>query len=151
MTSTQPQTVPVINSVGGGFTTLQPISFQQQLHASSQQPLAQQLSHMGASPFMTTMTQLPCHSTSTETTSMFPLTCRVVDPSSFLFCHFGVNCPFNVFCGLQIHSSVPLHSVQVRLTSVPLVQPAVSGHGHRRRQQPRDADEPRRRPAGNEV
>ncbi|XP_030273386.1 hepatocyte nuclear factor 1-alpha-like isoform X1 [Sparus aurata] len=61
LTSTQPQTVPVINSVGGGFTTLQPISFQQQLHASSQQPLAQQLSHMGASPFMTTMAQLPCH------------------------------------------------------------------------------------------
>ncbi|XP_073321780.1 hepatocyte nuclear factor 1-alpha [Pagrus major] len=61
LASTQPQTVPVINSVGGGFTTLQPISFQQQLHASSQQPLAQQLSHMGASPFMTTMAQLPCH------------------------------------------------------------------------------------------
>ncbi|KAI4896345.1 hypothetical protein NFI96_025925 [Prochilodus magdalenae] len=62
LTSAQPQTVPVINNVGGGFTTLQPISFQQQLHASSQQPIAQQLQgHIGASPFMATMTQLPCH------------------------------------------------------------------------------------------
>ncbi|XP_069562737.1 hepatocyte nuclear factor 1-alpha isoform X3 [Brachyistius frenatus] len=62
LTSTQPQTVPVINNMGGGFTTLQPISFQQQLHASSQQPLSHQLhSHMAASPFMATMAQLPCH------------------------------------------------------------------------------------------
>ncbi|TKS79143.1 Hepatocyte nuclear factor 1-alpha [Collichthys lucidus] len=62
LASTQPQTVPVINNVGGGFTTLQPISFQQQLHASSQQPISQQLhSHMSASPFMATMAQLPCH------------------------------------------------------------------------------------------
>uniref|UniRef100_A0A3B5AJJ9 HNF1 homeobox A n=1 Tax=Stegastes partitus TaxID=144197 RepID=A0A3B5AJJ9_9TELE len=60
--STQPQTVPVINNMGGGFTTLQPISFQQQLHASPQQPISQQLqSHMAASPFMATMAQLPCH------------------------------------------------------------------------------------------
>ncbi|XP_029294829.1 hepatocyte nuclear factor 1-alpha [Cottoperca gobio] len=59
LTSTQPQT---LNNVGGGFTTLQPISFQQQLHGSPQQPLSHQLqSHMGASPFMATMTQLPCH------------------------------------------------------------------------------------------
>lgn len=62
LTSTQPQTLPVINNMGGGFTTLQPISFQQQLHASHQQPLTQQLqSHMAASPFMATMAQLPCH------------------------------------------------------------------------------------------
>ncbi|KAM7391695.1 hypothetical protein PAMP_022362 [Pampus punctatissimus] len=60
LASTQPQAV--INNVGGGFTTLQPISFQQQLHASPQQPISQQLhSHMGASPFMATMAQLPCH------------------------------------------------------------------------------------------
>ncbi|XP_051278101.1 hepatocyte nuclear factor 1-alpha [Dicentrarchus labrax] len=56
LASTQPQ------SVGGGFTTLQPISFQQQLHASSQQQISQQLQgHMGASPFMATMAPLPCH------------------------------------------------------------------------------------------
>ncbi|XP_029366637.1 hepatocyte nuclear factor 1-alpha [Echeneis naucrates] len=62
LASTQPQNVPVINNVGGGFTTLQPISFQQQLHGSPQQPISQQLqSHMGASPFMATMAQLPCH------------------------------------------------------------------------------------------
>ncbi|XP_030593331.1 hepatocyte nuclear factor 1-alpha [Archocentrus centrarchus] len=62
LASTQPQTVPVINNMGGGFTTLQPISFQQQLHASPQQPISQQLqSHMAASPFMATMAQLPCH------------------------------------------------------------------------------------------
>lgn len=60
LTSSQPQTV--INNVGGGFTTLQPISFQQQLHTSPQQPIAQQLqSHFGPSSFMTTMAQLPCH------------------------------------------------------------------------------------------
>ncbi|XP_034452297.1 hepatocyte nuclear factor 1-alpha isoform X4 [Hippoglossus hippoglossus] len=61
LASTQPQTVPIINNVGGGFTTLQPISFQQQLHASSQLPISHLQSHMGASPFMATMTQLPCH------------------------------------------------------------------------------------------
>ncbi|XP_074494872.1 hepatocyte nuclear factor 1-alpha isoform X2 [Sebastes fasciatus] len=62
LASAQPQTMPVINNMGGGFTTLQPISFQQQLHASSQQPISHHLqSHMGASPFMATMAQLPCH------------------------------------------------------------------------------------------
>ncbi|XP_077943119.1 hepatocyte nuclear factor 1-alpha isoform X5 [Gasterosteus aculeatus] len=62
LASTQPQAVPVINNVGGSFTTLQPISFQQQLHGSPQQPLSHHLqSHMGASPFMATMAQLPCH------------------------------------------------------------------------------------------
>ncbi|XP_077377319.1 hepatocyte nuclear factor 1-alpha isoform X2 [Festucalex cinctus] len=65
LASTQPQTVPVINNMGGSFTTLQPISFQQQLHA--QQPMAQQLqSHMGANPFMATMAQLPSHMYKTE-------------------------------------------------------------------------------------
>ncbi|XP_015250576.1 hepatocyte nuclear factor 1-alpha [Cyprinodon tularosa] len=59
---TQSQTVPVINNMGAGFTTLQPISFQQQLHASHQQALPQHLQgHMAASPFMATMAQLPCH------------------------------------------------------------------------------------------
>ncbi|XP_072288972.1 hepatocyte nuclear factor 1-alpha [Eucyclogobius newberryi] len=57
LTSAQAQPVPVINNVGGGFTTLQPISFQQQLHGSPQQIH----SHMGASPFMTTMAPLSCH------------------------------------------------------------------------------------------
>ncbi|XP_063753054.1 hepatocyte nuclear factor 1-alpha isoform X2 [Eleginops maclovinus] len=62
LASSQAKSVPVINNVGGGFTTLQPISFQQQLHGSSQQPISHQLqSHMGASPFMATMAQLPCH------------------------------------------------------------------------------------------
>ncbi|KAL2092463.1 hypothetical protein ACEWY4_012261 [Coilia grayii] len=62
LASTQPQTVPVINNVGGGFTTLQPISFQQQLHSSPQQPITQQLQgHLAPSSFMATMAQLPCH------------------------------------------------------------------------------------------
>uniref|UniRef100_A0A8C1UF76 HNF1 homeobox a n=1 Tax=Cyprinus carpio TaxID=7962 RepID=A0A8C1UF76_CYPCA len=62
LTSSQPQTVPVINNIGGGFTTLQPISFQQQLHTSPQQPITQQLqSHICPSSFMATMAQLPCH------------------------------------------------------------------------------------------
>uniref|UniRef100_A0A8C7I9A4 HNF1 homeobox a n=1 Tax=Oncorhynchus kisutch TaxID=8019 RepID=A0A8C7I9A4_ONCKI len=73
------QTVPVINNVGGGFTTLQPISFQQQLHSTSQQQLTQQFqSHMGHhSPFMATMTQLPCHMYSKSDMSHYP-------PSSLL-------------------------------------------------------------------
>uniref|UniRef100_A0A3Q2Q3G5 HNF1 homeobox a n=1 Tax=Fundulus heteroclitus TaxID=8078 RepID=A0A3Q2Q3G5_FUNHE len=59
---TQSQTVPVINNMGAGFTTLQPISFQQQLHAPHQQAIPQHLQgHMAASPFMATMAQLPCH------------------------------------------------------------------------------------------
>ncbi|XP_033973893.1 hepatocyte nuclear factor 1-alpha isoform X3 [Trematomus bernacchii] len=62
LASGQPKSMPVINNVGGGFTTLQPISFQQQLHGSPQQHISHQLqSHMGASPFMATMAQLPCH------------------------------------------------------------------------------------------
>ncbi|XP_050973216.1 hepatocyte nuclear factor 1-alpha [Labeo rohita] len=73
LTSSQPQTVPVINNVGGGFTTLQPISFQQQLHASQQQPIAQQLhSHIGPSSFMATMAQLPCHMYSKADLSSYP-------------------------------------------------------------------------------
>lgn len=68
LTSTQPQSVPVINNVGTGFTTLQPISFQQQLHASPQQPMPQHLQgHMGSSPFMATMAPLPCHSKASAT------------------------------------------------------------------------------------
>ncbi|KAJ7994109.1 hypothetical protein DPEC_G00262510 [Dallia pectoralis] len=68
------QTVPVINNVGGGFTTLQPISFQQQLQSSSQQQLTQQFqSHMGHhSPFLATMTQLPCHMYSKSDMSPYP-------------------------------------------------------------------------------
>ncbi|XP_051965371.1 hepatocyte nuclear factor 1-alpha-like isoform X2 [Xyrauchen texanus] len=60
LTSSQTQTVPVINNMGGGFTTLQQISFQQQLHTGPQQPIAQQLQgHISPSSFMTTMAQLP--------------------------------------------------------------------------------------------
>ncbi|CAL8343373.1 unnamed protein product [Lota lota] len=58
LTSSQSQTLPVINNMGGSFTTLQPISFQQQLHTS---PQHSHPSHMGTSPFMATMAQLPCH------------------------------------------------------------------------------------------
>ncbi|MCJ8735449.1 hypothetical protein PDJAM_G00247420 [Pangasius djambal] len=73
LTSTQPQTVPVINNVGGGFTTLQPITFQQQLHASPQQPITQQLqSHMTPSPFMATMAPLPCHMYSKADLTSYP-------------------------------------------------------------------------------
>ncbi|XP_061673998.1 hepatocyte nuclear factor 1-alpha isoform X2 [Syngnathoides biaculeatus] len=62
LASTQSQTVPVINNMGGGFTTLQPISFQQQQQLHAQQPMPQQLqSQMGSSPFMATMAQLPSH------------------------------------------------------------------------------------------
>ncbi|XP_061907661.1 hepatocyte nuclear factor 1-alpha [Entelurus aequoreus] len=57
LASAQPQTVPVINNMGGGFTTLQPISFQQQLHGPGQQLMPQQLqSHMSAGSYL-----LPSH------------------------------------------------------------------------------------------
>ncbi|XP_066546062.1 hepatocyte nuclear factor 1-alpha isoform X2 [Amia ocellicauda] len=62
LASSQSQTVPVINSVGGGLTTLQSIPFQQQFHASHQQPIMQQFSsHMGPGSFMATMAQLSPH------------------------------------------------------------------------------------------
>uniref|UniRef100_A0A4W5MRC4 HNF1 homeobox a n=1 Tax=Hucho hucho TaxID=62062 RepID=A0A4W5MRC4_9TELE len=64
------QTVPIVNNVGGGFTTLQPISFQQQLTQQFQ-------NHMGHSPFMATMTGLPCHMYSKSDMSPYP-------PSSLL-------------------------------------------------------------------
>ncbi|XP_034025573.1 hepatocyte nuclear factor 1-alpha [Thalassophryne amazonica] len=73
LASTQPQTVPVINNVGSGFTTLQPISFQQQLHTSAQPSIPSQLpSHMGASPFMATMAQLPSHMYSKSDSPQYP-------------------------------------------------------------------------------
>lgn len=52
-----------------------------------------------------------------------------------------------------MNSPVPRHySVQqVGLASVPFVQPAVPGHGHRRQQQPGDADQPRCCQTGNWV
>ncbi|XP_076020808.1 hepatocyte nuclear factor 1-alpha [Genypterus blacodes] len=87
LTSAQHQTVPVINNVGGGFTTLQPISFPQQLHASSQQQISQHLpSHMSASPFMATMAQLPCHMYKSEvpqyhSSSLLPQTMLIADGS----------------------------------------------------------------------
>ncbi|NWX84208.1 HNF1A factor, partial [Nothoprocta pentlandii] len=59
LASTQPQSVPVINSMGSSLTTLQPVQFSQQLHPSYQQPLMQQVqSHINQSPFMATMTQI---------------------------------------------------------------------------------------------
>ncbi|NXH15038.1 HNF1A factor, partial [Bucco capensis] len=59
LASTQPQSVPVINSMGSSLTTLQPVQFSQQLHPPYQQPLMQQVqSHINQSPFMATMAQL---------------------------------------------------------------------------------------------
>lgn len=73
LASTQPQPVPVINNVAGGFTTLQPISFQQQLHATPQQPISQHIqSHMGASPFMASMAPLSCHMYNKSDSPQYP-------------------------------------------------------------------------------
>ncbi|NXO17075.1 HNF1A factor, partial [Oriolus oriolus] len=59
LASTQPQSVPVINSMGSSLTTLQPVQFSQQLHPSYQQPLMQQVqSHINQTPFMATMAQI---------------------------------------------------------------------------------------------
>lgn len=132
LASTQPQAVPVINNVGGSFTTLQPISFQQQLHGSPQQPLSHHLqSHMGASPFMATMAQLPCHSKTTATNRR----------------------ELNVFCPREDSLTCFLrYSVQqVGFASVPHVQSAVSGHGHHGQQQPGDAYQPHCRKTGSRL
>ncbi|XP_074869075.1 hepatocyte nuclear factor 1-alpha [Carettochelys insculpta] len=59
LTSTQAQSVPVINSMGSSLTTLQPVQFSQQLHPSYQQPIMQQVqSHINQNPFMATMAQI---------------------------------------------------------------------------------------------
>ncbi|XP_059511085.1 hepatocyte nuclear factor 1-alpha isoform X2 [Stegostoma tigrinum] len=59
LATTQAQNVPVINSVGGSLTTLQPVQFPQQLHAHHQQPIMHQVQgHMAQSSFMATMAQL---------------------------------------------------------------------------------------------
>ncbi|KAG9351605.1 hypothetical protein JZ751_022856, partial [Albula glossodonta] len=56
LNSSQAQSVPVINSVAGGLTTLQPVQFSQQLQSPLQQSLTPQTpSHM-QQPFMATVT-----------------------------------------------------------------------------------------------
>ncbi|XP_029964599.1 hepatocyte nuclear factor 1-beta-A isoform X1 [Salarias fasciatus] len=53
LSSSQSQTVPVINSVAGSLAALQPVPFSQQLHSPHQQGLMQQSpSHMSQQPFM---------------------------------------------------------------------------------------------------
>lgn len=125
LASAQPQTVPVINNVGG-FTTLQPISFQQQLHASPQQPITQHLQgHMASSPFMATMAPLPCHST--------PAVWIIVSAFRFLEVNFSLICKSNVSLR-GFRSLTPCYRCsvqQVGLASVPVLQPAVSGPGDR--------------------
>ncbi|XP_064207426.1 hepatocyte nuclear factor 1-beta-A-like isoform X4 [Anguilla rostrata] len=57
LNSSQAQSVPVINSVAGGLTTLQPVQFSQQLQSPLQQGLTPQTpSHMSQQPFMATVT-----------------------------------------------------------------------------------------------
>ncbi|KAJ0021951.1 hypothetical protein NQD34_009441 [Periophthalmus magnuspinnatus] len=57
LNTSQSQTVPVINSVGGSLAALQPVQFSQPLHSPHQQSLMQQSpSHMSQQPFMATVT-----------------------------------------------------------------------------------------------
>lgn len=57
LNTSQSQTVPVINTVGGSLAALQPVQFSQQLHSPHQQSLMQQSpSHMSQQPFMATVT-----------------------------------------------------------------------------------------------
>lgn len=124
LASAQPQTVPVINNVGGGFTTLQPISFQQQLHASPQQPITQHLQgHMASSPFMATMAPLPCHST--------PAVRVIVSAVRVLEDHFSLILKVSLRGFRSLTPCIRCSVQQVGLASVPVVQPAVSGPGHR--------------------
>ncbi|KAK1160033.1 hepatocyte nuclear factor 1-alpha-like [Acipenser oxyrinchus oxyrinchus] len=88
LTSTQSQNIPVLNSVGGGLTALQPVQFQQQLHHGHQQPIMQQFqSHMAQNSFMATMAQFQSphmYSHKSELhqyapTSLFPQTMVITD------------------------------------------------------------------------
>ncbi|XP_041059089.1 hepatocyte nuclear factor 1-alpha isoform X2 [Carcharodon carcharias] len=92
LATTQAQNVPVINSVGGSLTTLQPVQFPQQLHAHHQQPIMHQVQgHMAQSSFMATMAQLQnphaVYSHKPELpqyhTSLFPQTMVFTDASNF--------------------------------------------------------------------
>ncbi|XP_043976440.1 hepatocyte nuclear factor 1-beta-A isoform X2 [Gambusia affinis] len=57
LSTSQAQTVPVINSVAGSLAALQPVQFSQQLHSPHQSSLMQQSpSHMSQQPFMATVT-----------------------------------------------------------------------------------------------
>uniref|UniRef100_A0A096MHP2 HNF1 homeobox Ba n=1 Tax=Poecilia formosa TaxID=48698 RepID=A0A096MHP2_POEFO len=57
LSTSQAQTVPVINSVAGSLAALQPVQFSQQLHSPHQPSLMQQSpSHMSQQPFMATVT-----------------------------------------------------------------------------------------------
>uniref|UniRef100_UPI00358F9101 hepatocyte nuclear factor 1-beta-like n=1 Tax=Myxine glutinosa TaxID=7769 RepID=UPI00358F9101 len=56
----QAQSIPVINSVGGSLTTLQPVQFPPQQIQCLQQPMMQQhQGHMSQPQFMATVAQLP--------------------------------------------------------------------------------------------
>ncbi|KAG7470666.1 hypothetical protein MATL_G00116240 [Megalops atlanticus] len=69
LSTSQAQTVPVINSVSGGLATLQPVSFSQQLHSAHQQGLMQQSpGHMGQQPssFMAAVTHAHMYPHKTE-------------------------------------------------------------------------------------
>uniref|UniRef100_A0A8C4PWH0 HNF1 homeobox Bb n=1 Tax=Eptatretus burgeri TaxID=7764 RepID=A0A8C4PWH0_EPTBU len=56
----QAQSIPVINSVGGSLTTLQPVQFPPQPIQCLQQPMMQQhQGHMSQQQFMATVAQLP--------------------------------------------------------------------------------------------
>ncbi|GCB69569.1 hypothetical protein scyTo_0008408 [Scyliorhinus torazame] len=92
LATTQAQNVPIINSVGGSLTTLQPVQFPQQLHAHHQQPIMHQVQgHMAQSSFMATMAQLQnphaVYSHKPELpqyhTSLFPQTMVFTDASNF--------------------------------------------------------------------
>ncbi|XP_054901516.1 hepatocyte nuclear factor 1-beta-A isoform X1 [Poeciliopsis prolifica] len=57
LSTSQAQTVPVINSVAGSLAALQPVQFSQQLHSPHQASVMQQSpSHMSQQPFMATVT-----------------------------------------------------------------------------------------------
>ncbi|CAN0370579.1 unnamed protein product [Lampetra planeri] len=112
----QAQSIPVINSVGGSLTTLQPMQLQsQQLHGL-QQPLMQHAqSHMGQSQFMATVAQLQ---------SPHPFYSHKAEPPQYP--HNGRFSQTMVITETgNLHSSNKQHSI---LTSVP--QSPASMHLH---------------------
>ncbi|KAM4742542.1 hepatocyte nuclear factor 1-beta-A isoform 3-T3 [Anableps anableps] len=88
LSTSQSQTVPVINSVAGSLAALQPVQFSQQLHSPHQQSLMQQSpSHMSQQPFMATVTHSHMYSHKQEPPqyshpSRFPSSMVVTDANS---------------------------------------------------------------------
>ncbi|XP_053131599.1 hepatocyte nuclear factor 1-beta isoform X2 [Hemicordylus capensis] len=105
LSSSQAQSVPVINSVASSLAALQPVQFGQQLHSPHhhQQLMQPSPSGMGQQPFMTQLQNSHMYTHKQEPpqyshTARFPSTMVVTDPSSISSL---TNLPSSKQCPLQ--------------------------------------------------